>query len=109
MSKKIKIHSIKYNFFMNALLTISGFIFPLITFPYVSRVLGVENIGICNFVDSLLNYFILFSVMGVSSYGVREIARYADDKKTLQVIFSNLVCINGVGTIITAILLVVSP
>ena len=99
--------SIKRNFGYNLALSFCGYIFPLITYPYVSRVLGVENIGICNFVDSLLNYFILFSVMGVSSYGVREIARYADDKKTLQVIFSNLVCINGVGTIITAILLVV--
>lgn len=99
--------SIKENFGYNLVLSLCGYIFPLITYPYVSRVLGVENIGICNFVDSLLNYFILFSIMGVGSFGVREIARYADDKKTLQVIFSNLVCINGVGTIITTIILIV--
>ena len=39
----MKIHSVKYNFIMNAILTVAGIIFPLITFPYISRVLLVEG------------------------------------------------------------------
>ena len=67
--------SIKRNIFYNSILTISSYIFPLITFPYVTRVLGVNNIGICNFVDSIIQYFICFSMMGVMTVGTREIAR----------------------------------
>ena len=62
---------VKKNFLYSAILTISNYIFPLLTYPYVSRVLGVTNIGICNFVDSIINYFILFSMMGVSIFGIR--------------------------------------
>ena len=44
---------VKKNFVYSAVLTCSGYVFVFITYPYVSRVLGVENIGICNFVSSL--------------------------------------------------------
>lgn len=47
---------IKSNFIYSSLLTVSSFLFPMLTYPYVSRVLGVTNIGVCNFVDSIINY-----------------------------------------------------
>ena len=46
---------VKRNFLYNSVLTLSNYIFPLIVYPYVSRVLGVSNIGICNFVDSIVH------------------------------------------------------
>lgn len=61
--------------------------FPLLTYPYVSRVLGVIGIGTCNFVDSIIDYFILFSGLGIGSYGVREIARYKDNKRNVMKFF----------------------
>ena len=67
--------TIKKNFFYSSILTTANYIFPFLTYPYVSRVLGVNNIGICNFVDSIINYFILFSMMGISIVGIREIAK----------------------------------
>lgn len=67
--------SITRNFFYSSILTSVGYLFPLITFPYVSRVLGVTNIGICNFVDSIISYFVLFSMMGIRTIGIREIAK----------------------------------
>ena len=53
--------SLKLNFIMNALLTMSSFIFPLITFPYVSRVLGPTGTGRVNFATSLITYFSMFA------------------------------------------------
>ena len=47
---------LKKNFFYSALLTVANYVFPLLTYPYVSRVLGVTNIGICNYVDGIINY-----------------------------------------------------
>ena len=55
--------SIKKNILYSSVLTVSNFLFPLLVYPYISRVLGATNIGICNFVDSIINYFILFSMM----------------------------------------------
>ena len=52
--------SLKKNFLYSSLLTSANYIFPLIVYPYVSRVLGVNNIGLCNFIDSIINYFTLF-------------------------------------------------
>ena len=66
--------SVKKNFFYSSILTVANYLFPLLTYPYVSRVLGVSNIGICNFVDSIIQYFILFSTLGIVSVGIREIA-----------------------------------
>ena len=58
MNKK---KSIKLNFVMNALLNMSSFIFPLITFPYVSRILLPEGTGRVNFATSFIAYFTMFA------------------------------------------------
>lgn len=97
--------TIKKNFTYNLILTVSGYVFTFITFPYVSRVLGVENIGAVNFVDSIINYFILLSMMGVSIIGIREIAVYKNQKEELENTFRDIFFTNGVITIICIILL----
>lgn len=96
---------VKKNFSYNLLLTLCGYIFPLITYPYVSRVLGVQNIGICNFVDSIINYFVLFSMLGIGSYGVREIARVSKDLNRRNFVFSNLLAINLITTVVSILIL----
>lgn len=92
--------SIKKNFVYSSLLTTANYVFPLLTYPYVSRVLGVANIGICNFVDSVINYFILFSMMGMLVVGVREIARCQGDRRRLNEAFNGLFFLNTLSTTI---------
>ena len=99
---------VKKNFLYSAILTISNYIFPLLTYPYVSRVLGVTNIGICNFVDSIINYFILFSMMGVSILGIREIASSTNDSIKQGRVFSSIFALNGIATLIMLALLLIS-
>ena len=97
--------SIKKNFLYSSALTDSGYIFPFITYPYVSRVLGVNNIGICNFVDSIINYFILFSMLGISVLGVREIAKVNGSPQKVSRVFSDLLSLNAIFTILSLIAL----
>ena len=58
----------KKNMLLNAIKGIMSLMFPLITFPYISRVLGVENIGRVNFSNSVVSYFILLGGFGITSY-----------------------------------------
>ena len=99
--------SIKRNFGYNLILTIANYIFPVITYPYITRVLGVGNIGACNYVDSIINYFVLFSTLGVGSLGVREIARCKDNKTERISVFSNLLLFNMVMTLLSITILVI--
>ena len=92
--------SIKKNFFYSAILTGANYIFPLIVFPYVSRTLGVTNIGICNFVSSVVHYFIIFSMLGVETVGVREIAKAKGNRQELDKCFSSIFLLNTIFTLI---------
>lgn len=96
------------NFSYNLALTFCGYVFPLLTFPYVSRVLGVTNIGICNFVDSIVNYFILFSSLGVGILGTVQIAKNKDDNQKLNEVFSSLVFLNFSFAVVSCIVLVLA-
>lgn len=86
--------SLKKNLLYSILLVVANYVFPFLTYPYVSRVLGVTGIGACNFVDSVINYFILFSTLGIDSLGVREIAKHKGDKAALDKTFSNIFVVN---------------
>jgi len=80
----VKIKSVKYNAVMNAILAISKIIFPLISFPYVSRVLSPSGIGKISFVNSVISYFLMLEQFGIPAYGVKMCARVRDDKKALS-------------------------
>ena len=97
--------SLKKNFFYSALLTVANYVFPLITYPYVSRVLGVTGIGICNFVDNIVNWFIVFSTMGIFVIGVREIAAVRSGRQERSEVFSSLLALNGLMTLAAAAVL----
>ena len=75
----MKIHSIKYNIAMNAATTVLNFLFPLITFPYVSRILMPAGYGAAEFALSTANLFALVALLGVNTYGIRECAKVRDD------------------------------
>ena len=100
--------TLKKNIFYSGILTTANYIFPLITYPYVSRVLGVANIGACNFVDSIINYFLILSALGIGTVGIREIAKNKGNKPDLQKTFSQLFTINTISTTIALAVLLIA-
>lgn len=96
--------SIKINVVLNMLKQLCSVLFPLITIPYVSRVLQKTNYGKYNFGNSIVSYFLLLAGLGITNYAIREGARVRDDKKIEK--FSNEVfTINIYSTVISYIIL----
>ena len=104
--------SLKLNMVLNAVKGLMAIIFPLITFPYVSRILGVDNLGRYNFSNSIISYFILIAGLGISTYAVREGARLRDKQKAFQDFANEMFTINVISTIVAyfglGVLLVIS-
>lgn len=100
-NRNLKIHSVGYNFIMNAVLKLSAFLFPLITFPYVSRVLGPEGNGKIAFAVSVVYYFTVVASLGIPTYGIRACAQYRDDKKALSRTVQELLIISSVLTVVS--------
>ena len=92
--QKTKQKSVKVNMIMNALLSMSAFLFPLITFPYVSRILLPTGTGKVGFATSVVTYFAMFAQLGIPTYGVKECAKVRDDKEALSRVVHELVAIN---------------
>ena len=69
---------------MNVILTMSSFIFPLITFPYVSRILLPVGTGKVSFATSVVNYFLLLAQLGIPTYGIRACAKVRDNEEELS-------------------------
>lgn len=97
--------SIKKNTIFNAIKTVSSILFPLITFPYISRTLLAENVGKISFGSSIVNYFSLIATLGIQVYAIRECASVRENKEELSNIASQIFSINIVTTIISYILL----
>lgn len=100
--------SLKGNFIYSTILTFSTYLVPLMVFPYISRILGVDSIGAIDTIDNIIDYCILFSMMGMSTLGIREIAKYKNDKKRLQETFNNLFWLNVISTIVVFFFLIVT-
>lgn len=99
-----KVNSIKKNFLFNLMLTLSNVVFPILTFPYVSRVLGPDGIGKIQFVSSFVGYFVFLAALGIPIYGIREVAKARYSLVELKKIFSTLLLINIVTTLIVLII-----
>lgn len=96
--------TLKKNFIYNTILTLSGYLFPFLTFPYVTRVLGVDNFGVVNLVQSVVDYFILFSTLGIATVGLREIAQTSNDKDKMSNVFSMLTTIHLLISLVALII-----
>lgn len=106
MEKKIR--SVKFNMVMNAILTMSNIIFPLITFPYVSRILLPEGMGKLSFVTSVVGYFSMFAQLGIPTYGIRTCARIRDDKEKLSRTVQELLILNFITVIVSYVVFAIS-
>ena len=108
-----KTASVRTNFIYKSLLTLSSYIIAFVTFPYASRVLGVERIGLVNFVDNTVGYVLLFATMGVALIGTREIAAVRNDERERSRVYSSILGMNLLFTIVVlaiyALLIFVVP
>lgn len=101
----MKEKSLGGNMFLNFVRTFLTVVFPLITFPYVSRILQVENLGKISFATSVVSYFSLIAVLGVNSYAIRECAIVRDNAGKRGKLIDEVFSINVVSTAVAYILL----
>lgn len=87
--------SLKANYFFNLVNSISQLIFPIITFPYASRVLLVEGIGQVDFFTSIISYVTLFTCLGIPMYAVREVARVRENQNMLSLITTEILLLHA--------------
>ena len=103
---KPRIRSVKFNVLMNMILTSSSLLFPLITVPYVSRVLSTYGTGAVAFAQSVVTYFSLVALLGISSYGVKACAQVRDDAAELsQTVKELLIILTCSTTLVFAVYL----
>lgn len=91
--------SITKNYIYNLLYQVFILITPVITTPYVSRVLGAEGIGQYSFTNSVVSYFVLFAALGFGYYAQREIAKYQGNKQEQSKVFWEIVIIRAVSVL----------
>lgn len=99
---------LQLNFFYNIALTLSTYIINLVVFPYVSRVLGVDNIGKIGFVENVVSYFSLFAMMGVATVGVREIASCGNNIKKRSEVFTSILSLLLISTTFIVVIYVLT-
>ena len=87
--------------------TCSSIVFPLITFPYISRTLQAENVGKINFGSSIISYFSLIATLGITTHAIRECSAVREDKDKLGKTASQIYSINILTTLAAYILLAV--
>lgn len=101
----MKKKSLSLNAILNAIRSILNMLFPLITYPYITSVLSVNELGKYNFSLSIVNYFALIAGLGISSYAIREGARIREDRKKLAVFTNQMLEINLISMCFAYILL----
>lgn len=104
MTKK----SLKKNAFFNFIKCFMNIIFPIISFPYASRILMPEGIGAINFANSIIEYFVMIAELGISTYAAREAARIRDNRMELTKFTREILFFNFITTLISYSLLIFS-
>ena len=103
MAKK----SIKKNYIYNLTYQILAILTPLITAPYLSRVLGADGVGTYSYIESVSSYFVLFATLGLTTFGQREISYVQEDREKRSIIFWETNIIELVATLISIVVYVI--
>ena len=99
--------SLTVNAALSSLRTLTTIIFPLITYPYITRVLSVEYIGRVNFGQSIVSYFMLLAGFGISTFAIRNGSQIRENNEQLNLFANRVFTINIITTIISCGLLVI--
>lgn len=91
------------NYLYNAGYQIFLLLVPLITTPYIARVLGPHGVGVNSFTNSIIQYFVLFGSIGINLYGNREIAYHRDDKQKMSQIFWEIELLRVVTIVVASV------
>ena len=102
----VKQKSLKVNAVLNGIKQSCSILFPLITFPYISRVLGSDGYGKYSFSFSITYYFILLAALGISTYAIREGAKIRDDQEKISGFCSEVFSINVLSLLFSYALLI---
>lgn len=94
------------NSLFNFAKTACNVLFPVITFSYAAKVLGVEGVGKVNFAKSFMMYFTMIAMLGMNYYGTREAAKIRDHKNDLHKFVYEMLIINSISTVCSYLLLV---
>ncbi len=94
----MKQKSLKLNAIFNFIKSFMNIIFPIISFPYASRILLPEGIGKVNFANSIIEYFSMIAVLGVNTYAAREAAKIRDNKEKLSKFTKEILLFNFIST-----------
>jgi len=89
--------SLKINAILNVIKQACSILFPMIVFPYITRTIGIDCYGRYSFADSIVSYFTVLAMLGVSTYAVRESAGIRNDSKKFNEFASEMLVINGVA------------
>lgn len=92
------IRSIRLNIILNSVRTLASLAFPLITFPYTSRILGPVGIGKINFANAFVQYFMTISALGIPLYGTREVARVKSNSVELNELIQELFILHFIAS-----------
>lgn len=98
--------SLTVNAFLSSLKTLTTIVFPLITYPYITRILSVQNIGKINFGQSIVSYFSLLAGLGINTFAIRNGSQIRENHKKLNVFASRVFTINVISTILACAFLV---
>ncbi|MFN4316027.1 MAG: oligosaccharide flippase family protein [Chitinophagaceae bacterium] len=85
---------VKRNLFFNFLLSLSQVLVPLVSIPYVSRMLDPEGVGKVGFIDGFTYYFVVLAEAGIMVYGIREVARVRHNPSALKVLVNELISLH---------------
>lgn len=94
----------KRNYIYNMIYNILSIITPLITAPYLSRVLGTDGMGIYSYYYAIAYYFTLLGKMGLTNYGTRKIAEVKSDEEQVRKAFSSIYCMQLIVSIIISVI-----
>ena len=90
--------SLSANYIFNFLKTLCGILFPVLTFTYSARILGVDGVGQVQFSRTMITYFSMIAMLGMNNYGVREAARVRDHPDQLSRFAQEALAINALTT-----------
>ena len=98
--------SLGKNYIFNLLFQFTVLLFPIISIPYATRILGPKELGTFAYTNSILQYFLVFATLGISIYGQKEIAKIRDDRNKLSKTFLEIFLLNSTCSLIVFVIII---